>query len=256
MSTTTPESPITAVVRALGAATVAIGVFHFAATTAWLSSVFVISLGALLVQLGSRPPLAPKSCCATPGIFTTLREDMVARPQEPTLSCCGCGYSSGCLSYVDTVRNLAIATIFFSFAEWLITFTISLVVAVHAYKPKEFDVYGYQLRGIRYAMYAAGSITSAGFVHIVLAILALQTLQAVRIWGRLNPQSIAPPVLPPLGALPAAPPAYEFASVSKAGVEPGRAYAPQMPAVPSPYLQVYSQYASAGTYGGKSMPNL
>jgi hypothetical protein len=267
MSTSSPESPIAAVVRAVGAASVAIGVFHFISTTAWLSSLFVISLGALLVQLGTRLPHAPKACCATPGMLVALRDDMVARPAEPNLACCGCGHPTGCLSYIDTVRNVAIATIFFSFAEWLITFVIALVVAIHAYKPKMFDAHSFELRGIRYAMYVAGSITSAGFVHIVLAILALQTLQGLRVFARLNPSSVVPPMVVRTAEA-AAVPVYEFASVSKTGAynaPPAGAYAPQAPAAtlagPSPYPQVYAQYASAGAgpyrapYGGK-MPTL
>jgi hypothetical protein len=238
-----PEQPLKAATRAVGAACVAIGVFHFMATTAWVSALLVISFGALLVQLGSLESHAARGCCSGPGVLDALREDMRVRPEEPTLACCGCGFSSGCRSYIDTARNVAIATIVFAFAEWLVEFTTALVVAIHAYKPKNFDQHSAELRGIRYAMWVAGSVTSAGFVHIVLAILALQMLQSLRVFARINPTVLNVRTVPNTPLVQASGPpgptagaAFEFVSTDKGGAS---------------YYPAYAGYA-AGGYGAQA----
>ena len=126
-----PLRPLQLTAHALGGCMLALGIFSFVSTVNWLSSLLTLSVGALLLQLGSAPSGANAGpvygCCGTPGFATVLRLE-VAQGTAVTgaeVGCC-CGSRVGCSGVLNRIRNVAISAIFFAAVEWVVVFPLTV----------------------------------------------------------------------------------------------------------------------------------
>lgn len=205
------EAPLTRATLALGAALIAIGVFAVFVSPLYITAALTIAVGAQLVQLGSAAPLAPAPCCGPPGLVVALRADAAAGG-DVTFGCCGCGTRVSCAGPLAAVRNTAIAGVCLALIEWMITFPVTMLVGYVAYGT--LDARGArsfapaELAGKRYALFLVGTTTMGAFTLLVLNVLALQFVQALRLFARAFVADAPRPPRDLARELAAAPPAF------------------------------------------------